>query len=60
MSEENDSESEFYYRKDLGYSEDNAGENNQNNAENNSQEQIDTIINEQKSANTTKKTIRTK
>ena len=60
MSQENDSESEFYYQKESDYGEDNVGENNQNNAENNSQEQIDTFINEQKSANTTKKTRRAK
>ena len=52
MSQENDSESDFYYPKESQYGEDNTGENNQNNAENNSQKQ--------KSAKTTKKTIRAK
>ena len=47
MSQENDSESEFYYPQDSKYGKDNAGENNHNNAENNNQEQINTFIYEQ-------------
>ena len=44
MSLENDSESEFYYPQEWEYGEGNAGENYQNNAENNSQGQIDTSL----------------